>query len=162
MIDVRQRQKICITPVDKKGNLLKTRPAKWEHIKDGQFMIINGQHSVFASKALQKEGCGEERRKTLSTWSAYVVWSLDPNELRAISMYYNKTNHLDHAKPTWGNQVISCRNIWIACKRPAETESEASNRGNAAQFNKKHYTVRNLNWTFIVGSTIPVLQFQFV
>ena len=40
LIDVKQRQKVCLTPIDGRNRLLKKRPEKWEEIKDGRFMII--------------------------------------------------------------------------------------------------------------------------
>lgn len=141
MIDVNQRQKVCLTPVDEKERLLKTEPQTWEEIMDGKFMIINGQHSIFASKELQNGGCDKERAEKLRTWDAYIVWSLDPAKLRAISKFYNITNHLDHAQPTWGNQIISCRNIWTDLKRPTDCRSEASTRGNKAVFSLERYKV---------------------
>ena len=61
LINVKQRQKVCLTPVDSKHQLLKKKPEKWDDIKNGHFMIINGQHSIIASQELQKGGCGEER-----------------------------------------------------------------------------------------------------
>ena len=141
MIDVKQRQKVCLTPVDDKNRLLKKKPENWNEIKDGKFMIINGQHSIYASKELQDGGCGVSRRNELRTWRAYIVWSLDATKLRSISKFYNITNHLDHAQPTWGNQLMSCRNIWIACKRPTETMTEASTRHNQAKLNVANYKV---------------------
>ena len=60
-------------------------------------MIINSQHSVIASKELQRVDFWEERRKELETWEAYIVWSLDPVQLHNISKFYNSTNHLNHA-----------------------------------------------------------------
>ena len=57
-------------------------------------------------------------------WDAYIVWMLDDAKLRNISSFYNYTNHLNHAKPTWGNQMISCRKIWKICGRPIEKENK--------------------------------------
>ena len=41
MIDVKQRQKVCLTPVDANNKLLQKMPEKWEEIMDAKFMIIN-------------------------------------------------------------------------------------------------------------------------
>jgi len=71
-------------------------------------MIINGQHIITASQELQIKRCVEERKVQLQKWDAYILWTLDPNKLRAISRFYNATNHLDHAQSTWGNQIINC------------------------------------------------------
>jgi hypothetical protein len=103
MGDINQRQKICLTPVDAQGNLLRTKPKDWSEIKNNKFMIINGQHSIAASKELQLEGCGEERCCALEKWDAIIVWDLDPVLLTQFSRFYNLTNHLNHAQPTWGN-----------------------------------------------------------
>ena len=65
MGDISQRQKICLTPVDAQKNLLRTKPKDWNEIKNNMFMIINGQYNIEASKELQLEGYGEERRKAL-------------------------------------------------------------------------------------------------
>jgi hypothetical protein len=76
--DINQWQKICLTSVDAQRNLLRTKPKDWNEIKNNKFMIINGQHSIAASKELQLEGCGEERRRALEKWDAIIVWDLDP------------------------------------------------------------------------------------
>jgi hypothetical protein len=97
MEDINQRQKICLIPIDKYRRLLQTKSKDWNEIKNKKFMIINGQHSIAASKELQFEGCGEDRRQALQKWDAYIVWDLDPVRLTQISNFYNSTNHLNHA-----------------------------------------------------------------
>jgi hypothetical protein len=114
------------------GNLLRTKPKDWNEIKNNKFMIINGQHSIQASKELQLEGCGEERRKALEKWDAIIVWNLDPVRLTKISKFYNMTNHLNHAQPTWRNQIVSGQNIWISLGRPTDKVVEAEARRNGA------------------------------
>ena len=47
--DVKQLQKVCLTPVDENNRLLREPPTSWDAIKAGKFMIINGQHSITAS-----------------------------------------------------------------------------------------------------------------
>jgi hypothetical protein len=129
MGDINQRQRIYITPIDEHGNLLRAKPRDWNKIKN-KFMIINGQHSIAASKELQVDGCVEERRHALEKWDAIVVWDLDPVCLTKISKFYNSTNHLNHVQPTWGNQIINGRNIWISNGRPTDKAVEAEVRGN--------------------------------
>jgi hypothetical protein len=53
MGDINQRQTICLTPCTEEGVLLQKKLESWDEIKDGMFLIINGQHSVTASKQLQ-------------------------------------------------------------------------------------------------------------
>lgn len=141
MGDINQRQKICITPVDAEGKLLTAKPKDWNEIKNKKFMVINGQHSIAASKELQVDGCGEDRRRELEKWEAIVVWDLDPVRLTRISKFYNSTNHINHAQPTWGNQIVSCRNIWIANGRPTDKTVDAVARRNGAVQNVQKYLV---------------------
>ena len=133
--DEKMRQKVCLTPIDRDSKLLREKPKSWDEIKAGKFMIINGQHSITASKELQISGCRDKRRVGLSKWEAYIVWSLDPVKLTNISKFYNSTNHLEHAQPTWGWQLISGRNIWIAHDWPTDKEGEHEQRGNHAMLN---------------------------
>ena len=153
--DVKHLQKVCLTPVDENNRLLKEPPTSWDAIKAGKFMMINGQHSITASKELQEGGCSELRQSELQMWDAYIVWTLDDAKLRNISSFYNCTNHLNHAKPTWNNQMISCRKIWKICGRPIEKENEGVVRGNKANFNVAMHKVRCNIQASIIASTIP-------
>jgi hypothetical protein len=110
-------------------------------------MIIKGQHNIAASKELQVDGCGEDRRRALEKWDVIVVWDLDPVCLTKISKFYNSTNHLNHAQPTWGNQIVSGRNIWISNGRPTNKAVEAKVRGNGAVQNLQAYLVSFFNST---------------
>ena len=71
--DEKMRQKVCLTPIDRDSRLLREKPRSWDEIKAGKFMIINGQHSITASKELQISGCGDKCRVELSKWEAYIV-----------------------------------------------------------------------------------------
>jgi hypothetical protein len=141
MGDINQWQKICLTPIDKHRRLLQTKPKDWNEIKNEKFMKINGQHSIAASRELQFEGCGVDRRQVLQKWDAYIVWDLDPVRLTQISKFYNSTNHLNHAQPIWGNQIVSGRNIWITNGRPTDKAVEVETRGNGAVQDFEAYTV---------------------
>lgn len=51
--DIRERKAVCLTPCDARtGRLLKKHPETWDEIKNGQSLIINGQHCIVASKEL--------------------------------------------------------------------------------------------------------------
>ena len=71
--DKKMRQKVCLTPIDKDSKHLREKPRLWDEIKAGKFMIINGQHSITASKELQISRCGEKCRVELSKWEAYII-----------------------------------------------------------------------------------------
>ena len=135
MGDAKMRQKVCLMPMDKDGRLLREKPKSWNDIKSGKFMIINGQHSITASKELQISGCADKRRIELAKWDAYIVWSLDPVKLTSISKFYNSTNHLEHAQLTWGWQIINGRNIWLAHGSPTDNDGEHERRKNGAVLN---------------------------
>ena len=136
-----QRRKLYLTPIDENDKLLKSAPNSWDDIKSRKFMIINGQHNIMASKELQIRGCGEKWRKELQTWNASIVWTLDAVKLTNISEFYNKTNHINHAQPTWGNQIISLRNVWVDLGRPCLLSIELEIRKNAFVPNIQQYAV---------------------
>ena len=153
--DVKQLQKVCLTPIDENNGLLKEPPTSWDAIKARKFMIINGQHSITALQELQEGGCSELRWSELQMWDAYIVWTLDDAKLRNISSFYNCTNHLNHAKPTWDNQMISCRKIWKICGCSTEKKNKGVVRGNKAIFNVAMHKVKCSIQAGIVASTIP-------
>ena len=128
-------------PIDRESKLLQEKPRSWNEIKAGKFMIINGQHSIIASKELQISGCGDKRRVELLKWEAYIVWSLDPVKLTNIFKFYNSTNHLKHTQPMWGWQLISGQNIWIAHGRSTDKEGKHERCANHAVLNQSNYLV---------------------
>ena len=154
MGDEKMRQKVCLMPIDKDGKLLKEKPKSWNEIKAGKFMIINGQHSITASKELQISGCADKRQLELAKWDAYIVWSLDPVKLTNISKFYNSTNHLEHAQPTWGWQIVSGRNIWLSHGRPSDKDGENERRGNGAVLNPTKYAVK-ITARFLIYMLLP-------
>lgn len=50
------------------------------------------------------------------------MWDLDLVRLTQISNFYNLTNH---AQPTWSNQLVNGKNIWIVHKKPIDKVVEA-------------------------------------
>ena len=139
--DKKMRQKVCLIPIDRDSKLLREKPRSWDEIKAGKFMIINGQHSITMSKELQIFGCGDKRHVELYKSEAYIVWSLDPVKLTNISKFYNSTNHLEHAQPTWGWLLISGRNIWIVHGQPTNKKGEHERCENHAVLNQSKYRV---------------------
>ena len=133
---------------------MKEKPKSWNETKSGKFMIINGQHNITESKELQISGCADKRRLELAKWDAYIVWSLDPIKLTNISKFYNSTNHLEHAQPTWGWQIINGRNIWLAHGHPSDKDEEDEHCGNGAVFNPTKYVVKN-NSGFLIAMLLP-------
>ena len=71
------------------------------------------------------------------------MWSLDPVKLTSISKFYNSTNHLEHAQPTWRWLIISGRNIWLVHGQPTDKDREDDRRGNGAVLNHSKYTIKS-------------------
>ena len=112
MPDPSVKQTLCVMPDTQE------KPTDWEAIKDGKFFIINGQHSVAASKKMQATELPENIVKHFLNWNCFIVWSKDKNRLRQISGYYNRCNHLGVFKPTWATNVLGARFIWTELGRP--------------------------------------------
>ena len=154
MDDKKMRQKVCLMPIDKDGKLLEEKPKSWNETKSSKFMIFNGKHNITTSKELQISGCVDKRQLELAKWDAYIVWSLDPVKLTNISKFYNYTNHLEHAQPTWGWQIISGRNIWLAHGRPFDKDGEVERRWNGAVLNPSKYAVK-ITARFLFAMLLP-------
>ena len=84
-----------------------------EDMRACDFRIINGQHSVVASKEMMNEDVSEQLSKDFRTWNCFIVWTQDQEKLRRISAFYNRCNHLMPFKPTWATNIISTRAIWL-------------------------------------------------
>ena len=84
------RQTLCVMPTNRTE-----KPTSWEEIKDGNFYIINGQHSVAASRLITQvdSGADEDVKNDFRMWICFIVWSSDAEILRTISAYYNWINH---------------------------------------------------------------------
>ena len=53
--DRKALQTLCVMPTNRTS-----KPTSWEEIKDEEFYIINGQHSVAASRLIMQVGSGAE------------------------------------------------------------------------------------------------------
>ena len=72
-----------------------SKPTSWEEITDGEFYIINGQHSVVANKKITKakSGIDNDVKRDFRVWSYFIVWSSESEILHSIFAYYNRINH---------------------------------------------------------------------
>jgi len=121
------KQTLCVMPVlpveDKK--VLES----WDQVKDGKFYIINGQHSVAASKLMMEEGSGisDDARQHFKTWNYFIVWSLSAEKLRSISAYYNCVNHFTAIQSSWVMNILGARSVWISQGRPKHPKEDGTN-----------------------------------
>ena len=124
--DKTTKQTLCVMPVMKKNN--RRQPESWDEVKDGQFYIINGQHSVAASKMMMEEGSGvsEEVQNHFKTWNCFIVWSLDAEKLRYISAFYYCVNHFQAIQLSWVTNILGVRSVWIAMGRPKHPKGDGT------------------------------------
>ena len=113
--DKNTKQTLCVMPIG-----LREKPTDWEEIKDRDFYIINGQHSVEASKFMfdDTNSVDPEEREHFRKWNCFIVWSEDAEKLRCISAYYNRTNHFVAVQPSWATNILGARSVWEAMGRP--------------------------------------------
>ena len=60
--DKSTKQTLCVMPIG-----LSEKPTEWEEIKDGDFYIINGQHSVEASKFMFDDANNVDKDERVSS-----------------------------------------------------------------------------------------------
>ena len=120
MPDRTQKQTLCVMPK------LDYKPKDLEEMADCEFYIINGQHSVAASKSMIAGNVPEAIRKDFRTWNCFVVWTEDVDKLRKISAFYNRVNHLTPFKPTWATNILAARAVWEKYGKPLPKHSAAS------------------------------------
>nr|PNR31764.1 hypothetical protein PHYPA_025887 [Physcomitrium patens] len=108
--DRKARQTLCVMPTNRTS-----KPTTWEEIKDGEFFVINGQHSVAASRVITDESnvVDDDVKSDFRVWSCFIVWSSDPEILRSISAYYNRNNHFQMIQPSWATNILGARSVWV-------------------------------------------------
>jgi nicotinic acid mononucleotide adenylyltransferase len=107
MEDFNQRQKICLNPVNEQRNLLKAKPKDRSEIKNKKFMIINGQDSI---AALDQRVWGRNVSCFGEVGRVYCEGP-GPQSTHSNIQVLQLNKHLNHAQPTWGNQIVSGKNI---------------------------------------------------
>jgi hypothetical protein len=112
MPDRTQKQTLCVMPK------LDFKPKDLSEMTECDFYIINGQHSVAASKSMIAGNVPETIRKDFRTWNCFIVWTQDTDKLRKISAFYNRVNHLTPFKLTWATNILAARTVWEKYGRP--------------------------------------------
>ncbi|KAG0596341.1 hypothetical protein M758_UG245100 [Ceratodon purpureus] len=119
MPDRGQKQTLCLMPDTK------ARPQQESDLEGCTFHIINGQHSVAASKSLIEDNASEELLRDFRRWDAYIVWTKDHDKLQKISAFYNRVNHLAPFKPTWASNILAARKVWEKYGKPQKKNAAA-------------------------------------
>jgi hypothetical protein len=101
------RQTVCVMP---KGLTSRPTEADWPRIQNGEFYIIDGQHSLDASKILLKDNNFQhEQKASLRYWKAFLVWPDDWEKLRKISTYLNTPNKVRAFEASWATNIVAAR-----------------------------------------------------
>lgn len=117
------RQTVCVMP---KGFTSRPTPRDWPKIENGEFWIIDGQHSLEAACSLLKnEDFQHELKQELQYWKAFVVWSDDWEKLRKISTFLNSGNKIKAFEASWAANIIAARDVWVAHGSPAKERENA-------------------------------------
>jgi hypothetical protein len=96
----------------------------WDEIKDCEFYAINGQYiAVAARRMIEDLLC--IRNDEVQYWDAFIVWSKDSQDLKAISNYYNLINKVNPLKATWENNVIHVLETWVSMGRPKQVRNNS-------------------------------------
>jgi len=115
MLNKMTKQTLYVMP---EGLKAKPKLESWDENEKGKFYLINGQHSVSASKKMVEMNLDESILKHFRQWDCYVMKSKDNKKLWSISAYYNKMNHFVAMKPLWSTSILGARNVWEAMERP--------------------------------------------
>ena len=166
MPDLDKKMTLCAMPKD-----LTKRPLTFNDIKQGKFWMINGQHSVEASKRMKNVVGVEKKYEMFKEWECFIVWNKDAQIICQISAYYNRVNHFHSYMPTWATNILSARTVWISLGRPAPPKeatelgkvivkqgTSARDQGThkkwvvSSTFNSIRVEIVTLVWTFLVFS----------
>ena len=116
---------LCLMPKFEKGETWK-EGMTWDDIKDGQFIIINGQHSVAASREIILHKDTEKALKDkLKVWPCTIVWTEDPSMTVRLSYTLNNSNSFNKFTPTWTTQIMYCRRVWVKLGQPQKQRANA-------------------------------------
>nr|PNR52876.1 hypothetical protein PHYPA_009251 [Physcomitrium patens] len=106
-------------------------------LKTESFFVMNGQHSVAASRDITDESnvVDDDVKSDFRVWSCFIVWSSDPEILRSISAYYNRINHFHMIQPSWATNMLGARSIWVSMgcpKNPSQITTAGTTAGRRA------------------------------
>jgi hypothetical protein len=105
-------------------------PDMWETISKGDFWLIDGQHSVEASKKMQLMGdkVPKYKKEKVKVWRALVVWSDEDTLLSDISRYFNSINKIKNYQASWIRNIMASREVWEVYGRPSKARENAKEK----------------------------------
>jgi hypothetical protein len=118
------RQTICVTPKDP---AVEVNERNWPTLKEGEFYIVDGQHSVMAAKALlENDEWKSPWKEAIRYWKAFVVHSKDSNQLIAISAFMNQGNKVRQFEASWAANIVAGRTLWVEHDCPPKERENAT------------------------------------
>ena len=151
-----KKMTLCTMPKD-----LTKKPLSFNEIKEGKFWMINGQHSVEASKRMKNVAGAEKKYEMFKEWECFIVWNKDAQIIRQISAYYNRVNHFQSYMPTWMTNILSARTIWISLGRPAPPK-EATELGKVIVKQGKSARDQGMQKKWVVSSIFNSIRVEIV
>lgn len=122
------RQTIVVMP---QGLKTMPTPDMWPEIQKGDFWLIDGQHSVEASKKIQNLpnwSDPKNQKEKLKKWKALVVWSDNETMLSDISRYFNKGNKKRAYQASWIRNIMASRSVWEFYEKPPKERDNAKDK----------------------------------
>ena len=122
------RQTIVVMP---QGLKRMPTPEMWPAICKGDFWLIDGQHSVEASKKIQLMTEWDDphnQKEKLKVWKALVVWSDNETVLTDISRFFNMGNKKRAYQAYWIRNIMASREVWEFYGRPPRERENAKDK----------------------------------
>ena len=122
------RQTIVVMP---QGLKKMPTPEMWPQIEKGDFWLIDGQHSVEASKRIQLRPNYQDphnMKEKVQVWKALVVWSDSETILSDISRYFNMGNKIKAYQCSWIRNIMASRDVWEFYGRPPKERENAKDK----------------------------------
>ena len=117
------RQTICVMPKDP---VVEVTAENWPILKEGEFYIVDGQHSVQAAKQLlENDKWQSPLKEKIQFWKAFVVYSTDSNQLIAISAFMNQGNKVRQFEASWAANIVAGRTLWVEHGCPPKERENA-------------------------------------
>lgn len=120
------RQTICVMPKDP---VVEVTEENWPILREGEFYIVDGQHSIAAARALlENDEWKSPIKDTIRFWKAFVVYSTDSNQLIAISAFLNQGNKVRQFEASWAANIVAGRTLWEEHDCPPKERENAVNK----------------------------------
>jgi hypothetical protein len=99
------------------------KPDSYEDVKDGEFYLINGQHSWSAAKRLvESPDVSQDQKDSYSFWLCDFVWTKNMLMLSELSRRTNNTNQFRWDSPEYLLHIQYTRDLWVSYDKPTPAD----------------------------------------